>query len=293
MFSCRLYLVQKNATFKVFQFHYFALYEVHLCIAVATDQCTTTEMELKEAMDQKCDLQESQVEKEEEEIIQNKQRVLSEIHLPKEIKHHLRNTHTATTPEILKYLNEEKLFERTKRRNLQSLVHELKQTKLIYVDGKAELKCSEELFDALTILTYNMRKQIQLTQEFFEQSQRKMKKSALTSLHSASDLHHMRRTLIEEKDIKNFVLVLQNSIKSQEEYYTIITEYHAEVKYTVEMKQERDEELKSTIEDSNLAIQESVELWEELKIVGQEKMLLKHTEEFSSEKLSPTKTRSL
>ena len=241
-------------------------------------------------MDQKCDLQESQVEKEEEEIIQKKQRVLSKVHLPKEIKHHQRKTSTATTQEILRYLNEEKLFERTKRRNLQSLVHELKQTKLIYVDGKAELKCSEELFDALKILTYNMRKQIQLTQEFFEQSQRPTQTISLMSLHSDFDLHHMRRTLIEEKDIKNFTLVLQNSIKSQEEYYTIITEYHAEVKYTVETKQydlacsqERDDikELKSTIEDSNLAVRESVELWEELKIVGQEMMLLKHTEELS------------
>ena len=248
--------------------------------SVTTDQSTTTEMEPKEAMEQKCGLQESEVEEKEHNI---KETQSEEKIQPDKMK----IITTTSTQKLLEYLKQETSIERKLNFELFCLQYQLEHTRTLV-----------DKFTQYLLIPY-MREQTALTQELYEWLHKmKMPTSALTSLRSDADLLGMEEMLHSNRSVENCLLVLQKLIKSQEEYHEVrkrfIDEYYDKLKdevkqhkeHSSELSQDKDNirELQSEIDCNNQEIKESVRLCEELKL-----KLSGYTEEFSSEKPTPTK----
>ena len=247
-------------------------------LILTTDQSTTTETELKEAMEQKCDLQESLVEEKEHNIKETQ----SEEIIQTDTK----------TQKLLEYLKQETRIEQQINSHFTSLRFELSH--LCHVMDNPHFADS-----ILWNLISDMRKQTALTRELLEWFHKmNMATSALKSLRSDSDLLDMEKMLLSSNwSVENGLLVSQNLMKSQEEYREVrkrfIDEYYDKLKdevkqlkeHSSELSQEHNiRELQSEIDRSNRVVMHHSRVCNQLKLI-----LSIHITEFSSEKSTPTK----
>ena len=224
-------------------------------------------------MEQKCGLQESPAEDKEHKV-QKKQ---SEGKIqPEKMEIIMINTQ-----KLLRYLKQEIIIEKDIHWVLTQLNNEIKK----------QQKDHGFMVFLLEKMLSDMRKQTTLTLKLFEWYHKMMMPtSTLISLRSDADLLDIDNMLYSSESVKNFsifILIVDNLLKSQEEYYEVkkrfVDQYYDKIKDEAERynkeqspdsSQQRDEiiELKSAIDNSNQEVQKSVKHWNKVKMRVQKKL---------------------
>ena len=238
-------------------------------------------------MEQKCGLQESRVEEKEHNI--------KETQSEEKIQTDKMEIIITKTQKLLEYLKQETSIGQQIDSHFDSLHYKLSHC--YGHKGRGIPHISDFILPSL-ILISKMRKQTALTRELYELFHKM--KMATSAFRSDSDLLDMEKMLLSSNwSVENSLLVLQNLIKSQDEYHEVkrrfIDKYYDKLKdevkqqhkeHSSELSQEQDNirELQSEIDRNNREVDKRSRLRNELKLT-----LSRRIEELSSEKSTSTK----